>query len=52
MTIETKLEELKEEQKQLVDAYNTAQETIANSRQRLVEIQGALDALTSVAEEG
>jgi len=49
-TIEEKKTELKAEMEKVVNTYNQANQTVNESRQRIVEIQGGLEALESLTE--
>ena len=49
-TIEEKKTELKAEMEKVVNTYNQATQTVNESRQRIVEIQGGLAALESLTE--
>jgi len=49
-TIEEKKTELKAEMEKVVTVYNQATQTVNESRQRIVEIQGGLAALESLTE--
>tara|TARA_Y100001973_G_scaffold49404_1_gene73490 strand:+ start:634 stop:807 length:174 start_codon:yes stop_codon:yes gene_type:complete len=49
-TIEEKKTELKAEMEKVVNTYNQATQTVNESRQRIVELQGGLAALESLTE--
>jgi len=49
-TIEEKKAELKAEMEKVVNTYNQSTQTVNESRQRIVEIQGGLAALESLTE--
>ena len=49
-TIEEKKTELKAEMEKVVTVYNQATQTVNESRQRIVELQGGLAALESLTE--
>ena len=49
-TIEEKKTELKAEMEKVVTVYNQATQTVNESRQRIVELQGGLAALEGLTE--